>query len=189
MAGDNPPVEARAAGVEPKSEGEAAAIPETTATATATASALPKGTNLVMQIILRRDLLTVRCASIEFVYPGYKAPCAQRSPDSPRRGAPTHPQLTTRSRHAHAPFLQIHKWPVGPLLAQAAHAATAVTHIHRAHPDVQRYFAGDAGDGRGWEVMRKVTYEVGLVFVRFVRFARWRVGASGGGRRASLRIR
>ncbi|GFZ46914.1 hypothetical protein JCM24511_04135 [Saitozyma sp. JCM 24511] len=70
----------------------------------------PKPTGLVMQIILRRDLLT---------------------------------EL---------------KWPVGPLLAQSAHASTAVLHLHRDHPDVQRYFHGE--DGRGWEVMRKVTYEV-----------------------------
>ncbi|KAI9639115.1 uncharacterized protein MKK02DRAFT_39393 [Dioszegia hungarica] len=70
----------------------------------------PKPTGLVMQIILRRDLLTE------------------------------------------------HGWPVGPLLAQSAHAATAVLHLHRDHPDVKRYLEGD--DGRGWEVMRKVTYEV-----------------------------
>lgn len=53
---------------------------------------------------------------------------------------------------------QEHGWPVGPLLAQSAHAATAVLHLYRDHADVQRYLEGE--DGRGWEVMRKVTYEV-----------------------------
>lgn len=54
--------------------------------------------------------------------------------------------------------MQVHNWPIGPLLAQSAHAATAVLHLHSTHPDVRRYLEGD--DGRGWEVMRKVTYEV-----------------------------
>ncbi|EAL19369.1 hypothetical protein CNBH0630 [Cryptococcus deneoformans B-3501A] len=71
---------------------------------------LPKPTGLVMQIIVRRDLLTE------------------------------------------------HKWPVGPLLAQSAHAATAVLHRFRDHPDVKRYLKGE--DGRGWETMRKVVLEV-----------------------------
>ncbi|OWZ35286.1 hypothetical protein LQV05_006028 [Cryptococcus neoformans] len=71
---------------------------------------LPKPTGLVMQIIVRRDLLTE------------------------------------------------HKWPVGPLLAQSAHAATAVLHRFRDHPDVKRYLEGE--DGRGWEGMRKVVLEV-----------------------------
>lgn len=44
------------------------------------------------------------------------------------------------------------------MLAQSAHAATAVLHLHRDHPDVKQYLEGE--DGRGWEVMRKVTYEV-----------------------------
>ncbi|WWD03216.1 hypothetical protein V865_001267 [Kwoniella europaea PYCC6329] len=70
----------------------------------------PKPTGLVMQIIIRRDLLTV------------------------------------------------HKWPIGPLLAQSAHAATAVLHRYRDHPDVRRYLEGE--DGRGWEGMRKVVLEV-----------------------------
>ncbi|WWD16986.1 hypothetical protein CI109_101422 [Kwoniella shandongensis] len=70
----------------------------------------PKPTGLVMQIIIRRDLLTV------------------------------------------------HSWPIGPLLAQSAHAATAVLHRYREHPDVRRYLEGD--DGRGWEGMRKVVMEV-----------------------------
>ncbi|WVF71145.1 hypothetical protein IAT40_005942 [Kwoniella sp. CBS 6097] len=71
---------------------------------------LPKPTGLVMQIIVRRDLLTV------------------------------------------------HNWPVGPLLAQSAHAATAVLHKYRDHQDVRRYLEGE--DGRGWECMRKVVMEV-----------------------------
>lgn len=53
---------------------------------------------------------------------------------------------------------QKHGWPVGPLLAQSAHAATAVLHLYKDHADVKRYLEGE--DGRGWEVMRKVTYEV-----------------------------
>ncbi|WVQ99718.1 hypothetical protein IAU59_006860 [Kwoniella sp. CBS 9459] len=70
----------------------------------------PKPTGLVMQIIVRRDLLT------------------------------------------------IHGWPVGPLLAQSAHAATAVLHRYRDHQDVRRYLEGE--DDRGWECMRKVVLEV-----------------------------
>ncbi|WWC62225.1 uncharacterized protein I303_104820 [Kwoniella dejecticola CBS 10117] len=70
----------------------------------------PRSTGLVMQIIIRRDLLTV------------------------------------------------HKWPIGPLLAQSAHASTAVLHKYRDHPDVRRYLEGE--DGRGWEGMRKVVLEV-----------------------------
>lgn len=46
------------------------------------------------------------------------------------------------------------------MLAQAAHAATAVLHLHREDPNVKRYLEGE--DGRGWEVMRKVTYEASL---------------------------
>ena len=50
------------------------------------------------------------------------------------------------------------------MLAQSAHAATAVLHLYRDHPDVRRYLEGVEGDGgRGWEVMRKVTYEVRLI--------------------------
>ncbi|WVN87739.1 uncharacterized protein L203_102934 [Cryptococcus depauperatus CBS 7841] len=50
------------------------------------------------------------------------------------------------------------KWSIGPLLAQSAHAATAVLHKYRDHPDVKRYLDGE--DGRGWETMRKVVLEV-----------------------------
>ncbi|WWC69880.1 uncharacterized protein I206_103823 [Kwoniella pini CBS 10737] len=77
---------------------------------TPTEVAPPKSTGLVMQIIIRRDLLTV------------------------------------------------HKWPIGPLLAQSAHASTAVLHKYKDHPDVQKYLEGE--DGRGWEGMRKVVLEV-----------------------------
>ncbi|WRT66687.1 uncharacterized protein IL334_003647 [Kwoniella shivajii] len=70
----------------------------------------PKPTGLVMQIIVRRDLLA------------------------------------------------IHEWPIGPLLAQSAHAATAVLHKYKVHPDVMKYLEGE--DGRGWEGMRKVVMEV-----------------------------
>ncbi|WVR09724.1 hypothetical protein IAU60_006800 [Kwoniella sp. DSM 27419] len=78
--------------------------------ATDAANEPPKPTGLVMQIIVRRDLLTQ------------------------------------------------HQWPVGPLLAQTAHASTAVLHKYRDHPDVNRYLEGE--DGRGWEGMRKVVLEV-----------------------------
>ncbi|GMK53924.1 hypothetical protein CspeluHIS016_0105100 [Cutaneotrichosporon spelunceum] len=70
----------------------------------------PKPTGLVMQIVVRRDLMTT------------------------------------------------HDWPVGPLMAQAAHAASAVQHLHAEHPDMKRYLAGD--DGRGWMSMRKALLEV-----------------------------
>ncbi|WWC88990.1 uncharacterized protein L201_003907 [Kwoniella dendrophila CBS 6074] len=70
---------------------------------------MPKPTGLVMQIIVRRDLLNV------------------------------------------------HDWPIGPLLAQSAHASTAVLHKYRDHPDVKKYLEGE--DGRGWEGMRKVVLE------------------------------
>lgn len=43
-------------------------------------------------------------------------------------------------------------------MAQAAHAATAVQHRFAAHPEMQRYLAGE--DGRAWEVMRKAVLEV-----------------------------
>ncbi|EJT48482.1 hypothetical protein A1Q2_06614 [Trichosporon asahii var. asahii CBS 8904] len=80
-----------------------------TAAPTATAAAeAAKPTGLVMQIILRRDLVT--------------------------------------------------NWPLGPMMAQAAHAATAVQHLYADHPDMKRYLAGD--DGRGYEVMRKAVLEV-----------------------------
>ncbi|KAL7425153.1 hypothetical protein Q5752_000841 [Cryptotrichosporon argae] len=49
-------------------------------------------------------------------------------------------------------------WPVGPLMAQAAHAATACQHVYAAHPDMQLYLAGE--DGKGWRHMRKVVMEV-----------------------------
>lgn len=58
-----------------------------------------------------------------------------------------------------------HNWPVGPLLAQSAHAATAVLHRFRDHPDVERYLKGE--DGRGWEGMRKVVLEVCRPFSLF----------------------
>ncbi|BEJ12023.1 hypothetical protein CspHIS471_0204830 [Cutaneotrichosporon sp. HIS471] len=70
----------------------------------------PKPTGLVMQIIVRRDLMTT------------------------------------------------HGWPVGPLMAQAAHAASAVQHLHADHPDMKRYLAGD--DGQAWKIMRKAVLEV-----------------------------
>jgi hypothetical protein len=46
------------------------------------------------------------------------------------------------------------------MMAQAAHAASAVQHRFATHPDMVRYLAGDGGDGRGWEVMRKAVLEV-----------------------------
>lgn len=61
-----------------------------------------------------------------------------------------------------------HNWPVGPLLAQSAHAATAVLHRFRDHPDVERYLKGE--DGRGWEGMRKVVLEVCRPFSLFFFF-------------------
>ncbi|TXT09025.1 hypothetical protein VHUM_02499 [Vanrija humicola] len=76
----------------------------------AAATSAPKPTGLVMQIILRRDLVT---------------------------------ELG---------------WPLGPMMAQAAHAASAVQHRYASHESMQRYLAGD--DGRGWEGMRKAVLEV-----------------------------
>ncbi|ODO08294.1 hypothetical protein L198_00017 [Cryptococcus wingfieldii CBS 7118] len=55
-------------------------------------------------------------------------------------------------------LITVHNWPTGPLMAQSAHAATAVLHKFRDHPDVKRYLEGE--DGRGWEVMRKVVLQV-----------------------------
>lgn len=43
-------------------------------------------------------------------------------------------------------------------MAQAAHAASAVQHLHASHPDMQRYLTGD--DGKGWMNMRKALLEV-----------------------------
>ncbi|RXK35573.1 hypothetical protein M231_07158 [Tremella mesenterica] len=65
--------------------------------------------NLVMQIILRRDLMTT------------------------------------------------HGWPLGPMMAQSAHAATAVLHVYRDHPNVKTYLEGE--DGIGFLGMRKVVME------------------------------
>ncbi|ORX35593.1 peptidyl-tRNA hydrolase II domain-containing protein [Kockovaella imperatae] len=45
------------------------------------------------------------------------------------------------------------KWPVGPLLAQSAHAATAVLHVHRDLPEVRSYLSN-------LENMRKTVLEV-----------------------------
>lgn len=92
----------------------------------------PKSTGLVMQIVVRRDLVTVS--------PGLALV----------RSWPV-AQLTCGSH-------QTHNWPVGPLMAQAAHAASAVQHLHADHADMQRYLAGD--DGRGWMGMRKTLLEV-----------------------------
>ena len=39
------------------------------------------------------------------------------------------------------------------MMAQAAHAATAVLHLHAGHPDVQSYL-------ENWEGMRKAIFEV-----------------------------
>ncbi|XP_038627470.1 putative peptidyl-tRNA hydrolase PTRHD1 [Tachyglossus aculeatus] len=44
-------------------------------------------------------------------------------------------------------------WPLGALVAQACHAATAALHVYRAHPDTAAYL-GDLGS------MRKVVLEI-----------------------------
>lgn len=44
------------------------------------------------------------------------------------------------------------------MMAQAAHAATAVQHLYADNAEMKRYLAGD--DGRGYEVMRKAVLEV-----------------------------
>jgi hypothetical protein len=43
-------------------------------------------------------------------------------------------------------------------MAQAAHAATAVMHVHEDHPDVKAYLAGE--NGQAWRGMRKTVMEV-----------------------------
>ncbi|RSH86863.1 uncharacterized protein EHS24_005141 [Apiotrichum porosum] len=88
------------------------ATPDSNASASTQAAALDqaKPTGLVMQIILRRDLVTSL------------------------------------------------GWPLGPMMAQAAHAASAVQHRYADHVDMKRYLSGE--DGRGWEVMRKAVLEV-----------------------------
>lgn len=47
----------------------------------------------------------------------------------------------------------MHKWPVGPLMAQAAHVATAVIHENVDSPEVKEYLANLQG-------MRKTVMEV-----------------------------
>lgn len=44
------------------------------------------------------------------------------------------------------------------MMAQAAHAATAVQHLHADNAEMKRYLAGE--DGRGWQEMRKAVLEV-----------------------------
>lgn len=44
------------------------------------------------------------------------------------------------------------------MMAQAAHAATALQHLYADSPDMKRYLSGE--DGRGYEVMRKAVLEV-----------------------------
>lgn len=85
-----------------------------------------KPPTLVMQIIVRRDLQTVRPLELSAV-----------QADG-----------------------QEHGWPVGPLMAQAAHAATAVLEQYRDTSEVKAYLA-DLGN------MRKVVMEVspGLQYV------------------------
>lgn len=78
-----------------------------------------KSPTLVMQIIIRRDLQTVRL---------------------------------TGSR-AMGLIVQEHGWPIGPLMAQAAHAATAVLEKHKETPEVKAYLSD-------LDNMRKVVMEV-----------------------------
>jgi hypothetical protein len=80
-----------------------------------------KSPTLVMQIILRRDLQTVRSLRVTW-----------------------------------EADWQEHDWPVGPLMAQAAHAATAVLAEHQNLPEVKSYL-GDLCN------MRKVVMEVSSV--------------------------
>lgn len=47
------------------------------------------------------------------------------------------------------------------MMAQAAHAASAVQHRYADHVDMKRYLSGE--DGRGWEVMRKAVLEVRML--------------------------
>jgi hypothetical protein len=72
------------------------------------------GSKLTMQIVLRRDLLEVsHSASVR---------------SSNTRGNSVDPAYGTKLG-----------WPVGPLMAQAAHAATAVLIKHRSHDNVKSY--------------------------------------------------
>ncbi|KAK4687836.1 peptidyl-tRNA hydrolase PTRHD1, partial [Tremellales sp. Uapishka_1] len=76
-------------------------------------------------------------------------------PDSPHSPKPTGLVMQIILRRDLQTKLE---WPIGPLLVQTAHAATACLHVHASHPDVRRYLEGE--DGRGWQVMRKVTLEI-----------------------------
>lgn len=38
-------------------------------------------------------------------------------------------------------LLRVQNWPLGALIAQCCHAATAVNHLFRDDPDTQKYFA------------------------------------------------
>ncbi|CAD6591192.1 MAG: hypothetical protein TREMPRED_006015, partial [Tremellales sp. Tagirdzhanova-0007] len=44
-------------------------------------------------------------------------------------------------------------WPIGSMMVQAAHAATAVLHLHADHRDVQSYL-------KNWGQMRKAIFEI-----------------------------
>ena len=87
-------------------------------------STITSSSKLVMQIIVRRDLLTVS-------------------------QAPSPLKIVTK---------QELRWPVGSVIAQATHAATAVIHIHAFDPIVRAYLKGD--DGLAYLTMRKVVLEV-----------------------------
>ncbi|EIW65974.1 hypothetical protein TREMEDRAFT_19626, partial [Tremella mesenterica DSM 1558] len=54
-------------------------------------------------------------------------------------------------------LMTTHGWPLGPMMAQSAHAATAVLHVYRDHPNVKTYLEGE--DGNGFLGMRKVVME------------------------------
>lgn len=59
------------------------------------------------------------------------------------------------------------------MMAQAAHAASAVQHEYADHPDMKRYLNGE--DGLAWMVMRKAVLEVGCV-------CRWKLTTTQGAR-------
>lgn len=51
-------------------------------------------------------------------------------------------------------LLDVEKWPVGPLIAQGSHAATAIMHLQRENPAMKDYTAD-------WKHMRKVSHVMG----------------------------
>lgn len=71
------------------------------------------------------------------------APSATDASTKPKTGALTMQIILRRD------LLEVEKWPVGPLIAQGSHAATALMYLFKEHQAMKDYVAD-------WKHMRKV---------------------------------